>query len=102
MTEETRLFQQVDDELSSLLATTSPAYRRRLTYRLAKAIRGDQQRRIRSQKNSDGTAYQPRKNRVLRSKKQIKFLKNKQNKGYLGYLRSINTLFGCLASSSFC
>uniref|UniRef100_UPI0030C6C47A phage virion morphogenesis protein n=1 Tax=Morganella morganii TaxID=582 RepID=UPI0030C6C47A len=63
MSNETALFSQLDAELSRLLSTTSPAYRRRLSAKLAKAIRADQQKRIRSQKNADGSPYQARKHR---------------------------------------
>ncbi|MEX9781103.1 phage virion morphogenesis protein [Providencia manganoxydans] len=78
------LFAQLDDELKRLLATTSNAYRKRLTTKLAKAIRADQQKRIRSQKNPDGTAYEPRKRRVLRAKQQIRFI----HRGQVRTLRS--------------
>lgn len=74
MSNENSLFSQLDTELSQLLATTSPAYRRRLTAKLAKAIRADQQKRIRSQQNADGSPYQVRKTRVLRSKQSVEFL----------------------------
>ncbi|ELR5270857.1 phage virion morphogenesis protein [Providencia rettgeri] len=84
MSNENSLFAQLDDELSRLLSTTSPAYRRRLSARLAKAIRTDQQKRIRSQKNSDGSAYQARKTKVLRSKQSVEFL----YKGEVRRLRS--------------
>ena len=68
------LVTQLDDELKRLLSTTSNAYRKRLTTKLAKAIRSDQQKRIRSQKNADGTAYEPRKRKVLRAQQQIRFI----------------------------
>lgn len=84
MSNENSLFAQLDDELSRLLSTTSPAYRRRLSARLAKAIRTDQQKRIRSQKNSDGSAYHARKTKVLRSKQSVEFL----YKGEVRRLRS--------------
>ncbi|MEQ4709691.1 phage virion morphogenesis protein [Providencia huaxiensis] len=84
MSNENSLFAQLDDELSRLLSTTSPAYRRRLSAKLAKAIRTDQQKRIRSQKNPDGSAYQARKTKVLRSKQSVEFL----YKGEVRRLRS--------------
>lgn len=74
MSNETALFSQLDAELSRLLSTTSPAYRRRLSAKLAKAIRADQQKRIRSQQNADGSPYQARKTQVLRSKRGVEFL----------------------------
>lgn len=78
------LFAQLDNELNRLLATTSTAYRKRLATKLAKVIRADQQKRIRSQKNPDGTAYEPRKRRVLRAKQQIRFI----HKGQVRTLRA--------------
>lgn len=74
MSNENALFSQLDAELSLLLSTTSPAYRRRLSAKLAKAIRTDQQKRIRSQKNADDSPYRARKTRVLRSKQSVEFL----------------------------
>lgn len=74
MSNETALFSQLDAELSRLLSTTSPAYRRWLSAKLAKAIRADQQKRIRSQQNADGSPYQARKTRILRSKQSVEFL----------------------------
>lgn len=50
MTENNSLFITLDNELQRLISTTKPAYRRRLANKLAKAIRADQQKRIRSQK----------------------------------------------------
>lgn len=78
------LFAQLDNELNRLLATTSTAYRKRLATKLAKVIRADQQKRMRSQKNPDGTAYEPRKRRVLRAKQQIRFI----HKGQVRTLRA--------------
>ncbi|MFD1091531.1 MULTISPECIES: phage virion morphogenesis protein [Providencia] len=68
------LFMQLENELNGLLSTTSPAYRRKLTGKLARAIRADQQKRIRSQQNADGSAYEPRKRKVLRAQQQIRFI----------------------------
>ncbi|MEY0169851.1 phage virion morphogenesis protein [Providencia rettgeri] len=68
------LFMQLENELNGLLSTTSAAYRRKLTGKLARAIRADQQKRIRSQQNADGSAYEPRKRKVLRAQQQIRFI----------------------------
>jgi len=84
VSDEHSLFTQLEDELARLLSTTSPAYRRRLSARLAKAIRVDQQKRIRSQKNPDGSTYPARKAKVLRSKHSVEFL----YKGEVRRLRS--------------
>ncbi|MDD9341754.1 MAG: phage virion morphogenesis protein [Providencia heimbachae] len=79
------LFAQLDDELKRLLSTTSGAYRKRLATKLARVIRADQQKRIRSQKNSDGTAYELRKRRVLRAKQQIRFIHRGQVRTLRGW-----------------
>ncbi|HFT1683857.1 TPA: phage virion morphogenesis protein [Providencia stuartii] len=68
------LFMQLENELNGLLSTTSQAYRRKLTGKLARVIRADQQKRIRSQQNADGSAYEPRKRKVLRAQQQIRFI----------------------------
>ncbi|WP_308686651.1 phage virion morphogenesis protein, partial [Xenorhabdus bovienii] len=41
---------------------------------MATVIRTDQQKRIRSQKNTDGSGYEPRRRRILRSQKGIRFI----------------------------
>ncbi|MDE1490540.1 phage virion morphogenesis protein [Xenorhabdus bovienii] len=64
----------LENELQRLLSTTSPGYRSRLARQLATAIRTDQQKRIRSQKNTDGSRYEPRRRRILRSQKGIRFI----------------------------
>ncbi|MGJ0580243.1 phage virion morphogenesis protein [Xenorhabdus bovienii] len=64
----------LENELQRLLSTTSPGYRSRLARQLATAIRTDQQKRIRSQKNTDGSSYEPRRRRILRSQKGIRFI----------------------------
>ncbi|MBA5859206.1 phage virion morphogenesis protein, partial [Morganella morganii] len=74
MSNETTLFSQLDAELSRLLSTISPAYRRRLSAKLAKVIRTDQQKRMRSQQTADVSPYQARKTKVRRSKRGAEFL----------------------------
>ncbi|CDH26307.1 phage virion morphogenesis protein [Xenorhabdus bovienii] len=64
----------LENELQRLLSTTSPGYRSRLVRQVATAIRTDQQKRIRSQKNTDGSSYEPRRRRILRSQKGIRFI----------------------------
>ncbi|MDE9566154.1 phage virion morphogenesis protein [Xenorhabdus bovienii] len=68
------LLVSLENELQRLLSTTSPGYRSRLARQLATAIRTDQQKRIRSQKNTDGSSYEPRRRRILRSQKGIRFI----------------------------
>lgn len=71
---ENTLFLDLDNTLKQLLATTAPAYRKKLAGKLAKAIRNDQQKRIRRQKNPDESDYAPRKRKVLRSQKKLRFI----------------------------
>ncbi|WP_338804804.1 phage virion morphogenesis protein [Xenorhabdus griffiniae] len=73
MSQDNLLF-ELENELQRLLSTTSPGYRGRLARQLATAIRTDQQRRIRSQKNVDGSGYEPRRRRILRSQRGIRFI----------------------------
>lgn len=58
-----------DDRLAALLASLSPAGRRKLAAKMAKALRAGQQQRIRRQQAPDGTPYAPRKTQPLRGKK---------------------------------
>ncbi|MCC8364992.1 phage virion morphogenesis protein [Xenorhabdus sp. PB61.4] len=76
------LLLSLENELQRLLSTTTPGYRSRLARQLATAIRSDQQKRIRSQKNIDGSGYEPRRRRILRSQKGIRFI-------YRGNVRSL-------------
>ncbi|WP_426578400.1 phage virion morphogenesis protein [Xenorhabdus stockiae] len=76
------LLLSLENELQRLLSTTTPGYRSRLARQLATAIRSDQQKRIRSQKNTDGSGYEPRRRRILRSQKGIRFI-------YQGKVRSL-------------
>lgn len=62
-------FKPFDDKLAGLLASLSPAGRRRLAVDIAKKLRQSQQQRIKSQKAPDGTAYAPRKPQRIREKK---------------------------------
>lgn len=61
-------FKPFDDKLAGLLASLSPAGRRRLAVDIAKKLRQSQQQRIKSQKAPDGTAYAPRKRQPLKAK----------------------------------
>lgn len=58
-----------DDKLSGLLASFSPAGRRQLAMKIARALRASQQQRIRQQQAPDGTPYAARKSQPIRSKK---------------------------------
>ncbi|CDL83834.1 phage virion morphogenesis protein [Xenorhabdus szentirmaii] len=68
------LLLSLENELQRLLSTTTSGYRSRLARQLATAIRADQQKRIRSQKNADGSGYEPRRRRILRSQRGIRFI----------------------------
>ncbi|MFD3241057.1 phage virion morphogenesis protein [Rahnella perminowiae] len=58
-----------DDKLAGLLASLSPAGRRKMAAEIAKKLRASQQQRIRQQKAPDGTPYAARKRQPVRGKK---------------------------------
>jgi phage virion morphogenesis protein len=58
----------LEDWAGALLAKLSPAERRKLTTRIGRDLRRNQQQRIATQRNPDGTPYAPRKAQALRSK----------------------------------
>lgn len=57
-----------DDLLAGLIASLSPAGRRKLAGEIAKQLRTAQQQRIKQQKAPDGSLYQGRKRQPLRAK----------------------------------
>lgn len=59
----------LEDWAGALLAKLSPAERRKLTTRIGRDLRRNQQQRIATQRNPDGTPYAPRKAKALRGKK---------------------------------
>ncbi|HFQ9141106.1 TPA: phage virion morphogenesis protein [Enterobacter cancerogenus] len=61
-------FKPFDDKLAGLLASLSPAGRRKLAGDIAKELRKSQQQRIKQQKAPDGSPYQARKRQPLRAK----------------------------------
>ncbi|EOG7145713.1 phage virion morphogenesis protein [Enterobacter hormaechei] len=61
-------FKPFDNQLAGLLATLSPAGRRKLAGEIAKQLRTSQQQRIKQQKAPDGSAYQARKRQPLKAK----------------------------------
>lgn len=58
-----------DDKLAGLLASLSPAGRRKMAAEIAKKLRASQQQRIKRQKAPDGTPYASRKRQPVRLKK---------------------------------
>lgn len=62
-------FATFEQRLEALIASLSPAGRRRLTVDIAKAMRQRQQQRIKSQTAPDGSAYTPRKRQPIKGKK---------------------------------
>lgn len=58
-----------DDKLAGLLASLSPAGRRKMAAEIAKKLRASQQQRIKQQKAPDGTPYVARKRQPVRGKK---------------------------------
>ena len=61
-------FKPFDDRLNGLIASLSPAARRKLAGEIAKELRKSQQQRIKQQKDPDGSPYQARKRQPLRAK----------------------------------
>ncbi|MBM6608685.1 phage virion morphogenesis protein [Enterobacteriaceae bacterium RIT814] len=58
-----------EKRLEALIASLSPAGRRRMTVDIARAMRQRQQQRIKSQTAPDGSAYTPRKRQPIKGKK---------------------------------
>lgn len=58
-----------DDKLSGLLASLSPAGRRKMAADIAKKLRTSQQQRIKRQKAPDGAPYASRKRQPIKGKK---------------------------------
>lgn len=58
-----------DDMLAGLLASLSPAGRRKMAAEIAKKLRASQQQRIKRQKAPDGTPYASRKRQPIKAKK---------------------------------
>ena len=58
-----------DDKLSGLLASLSPAGRRKMASDIANKLRASQQQRIKRQKAPDGTPYASRKRQPIKAKK---------------------------------
>ncbi|QYH17348.1 phage virion morphogenesis protein [Enterobacter sp. DNB-S2] len=61
-------FKPFDDRLNGLIASLSPAARRKLAGEIAKELRKSQQQRIKLQKAPNGSPYQARKRQPLRAK----------------------------------
>ncbi len=62
-------FTPFEQRLEALIASLSPAGRRRLTVTIAREMRQRQQQRIKSQTAPDGSAYTPRKQQRIKGKK---------------------------------
>ncbi|KFK93370.1 MULTISPECIES: phage virion morphogenesis protein [unclassified Serratia (in: enterobacteria)] len=62
-------FKPFDDKLAGLIASLSPASRRKMAAEIAKRLRVSQQQRIKRQQAPDGTPYASRKRQPIRGKK---------------------------------
>lgn len=62
-------FKPFEDKLAGLIASLSPAARRRMTVDIAKELRASQQHRIKRQQAPDGTPYAARKRQPVKGKK---------------------------------
>lgn len=58
-----------DDRLAGLLASLSPAGRRKMAAEIAKKLRASQQQRIKQQKAPDGSPYAKRKRQPVRGQR---------------------------------
>ncbi|MFP2505408.1 phage virion morphogenesis protein [Buttiauxella gaviniae] len=62
-------FKPFEDKLAGLIASLSPAARRKMTAEIAKQLRVSQQQRIKRQQAPDGTPYAARKRQPVKGKK---------------------------------
>ncbi len=62
-------FRPFEDKLAGLIASLSPAARRRMTAEIAKKLRASQQQRIKRQQAPDGKPYAARKRQPVKGKK---------------------------------
>lgn len=62
-------FKPFEDKLAGLIASLSPAARRKMTAEIAKRLRASQQQRIKRQQAPDGTPYVARKRQPVKGKK---------------------------------
>jgi phage virion morphogenesis protein len=62
-------FKPFEDRLAGLIASLSPAARRRMAADIAKRLRASQQQRIKRQQAPDGTPYAARKRQPIKAKK---------------------------------
>lgn len=62
-------FKPFEDKLAGLIASLSPAARRRMTAEIAKQLRASQQQRIKRQQAPGGTPYAARKRQPVKGKK---------------------------------
>lgn len=62
-------FKPFEDKLAGLIASLSPAARRRMTAEIAKQLRASQQQRIKRQQAPDGAPYAARKRQPVKGKK---------------------------------
>ncbi|MNC41316.1 Phage virion morphogenesis family protein [compost metagenome] len=62
-------FRPYEDKLAGLIASLSPAARRRMTAEIAKQLRVSQQQRIKRQQAPDGTPYAARKRQPVKGKR---------------------------------
>lgn len=62
-------FKSFENRLAGLIASLSPAARRRMASDMAKRLRASQQKRIKNQQAPDGTPYAARKRQPVKGKK---------------------------------
>lgn len=64
----------LEHELAGLLARVSPAERKKLSREIVRDLRNSQIKRIREQKNPDGSAYTRRKAQFITVQREMKFI----------------------------
>ncbi|HCE8947488.1 TPA: phage virion morphogenesis protein [Morganella morganii] len=64
----------LEHELAGLLARVSPAERKKLSREIVRNLRNSQIKRIREQKNPDGSAYTRRKAQFITVQREMKFI----------------------------
>ena len=83
----------LEDQLGALLSQLEPAQRRKVAVDVGRELRRSQQKRIREQRNPDGTAYDPRKPRL--------FLRNARLREKEGRIKRRAAMFAKLRTARF-
>lgn len=80
MSTDTALFHELDQVFADILGGMSPAGRQRTAREISRMLRQSQSRRIARQENPDGSKYEKRRRKVLRSQAGISFIWNDETR----------------------